>query len=101
MKLITIKYIVIKIMNKFSSHPKAKFWHPVKNGDLSPDNISYGSAKKCWFTCDNEICNHDFQCDPNHITSLKNPTWCPYCSNKKLCENNECKICYENRSNLF
>jgi len=87
-------------MNKFSSHPKSKFWHPVKNGDLSPDKITQGSAKKCWFICDDDKCNHEFESDPNHITALKNPTWCPYCCtpSKKLCENNQdmhCKICFE------
>jgi very-short-patch-repair endonuclease len=85
-------------MNKFSSHPKAKFWHPVKNGDLTPDKITRSSAKKCWFICEN--CKHEFESDPNHITALKHPTWCPYCCVpcKKMCENNQdehCKSCFD------
>lgn len=77
--------------NKFISHPKAKYWHPTKNGNLTPDKITKGSAKKCWFIC--EECNHDFVSDPNRITSMN--IWCPYCSSKLLCEENDCKICYE------
>ena len=86
--------------NKFSSCPKAKYWHPTKNDKLTPDKITRGSAKKCWFICENENCKHEFESDPNHITALKNPTWCPYCCipSKKLCENNQdghCKLCFE------
>jgi len=77
----------------FNSHEKAKFWHPDKNGKLTPDKVSIGSAKKCWFLCN--VCNHDFESDPNHITAKKNPTWCPYCACKKLCDKDDCKFCYD------
>jgi len=81
----------------FAEHPKAQYWHPTKNGNIIPNNVSYGSAKKCWFKCPNEKCLHDFITDPNHVTALKNPTWCPYCCQapKKLCIEDDCKICHE------
>jgi len=80
----------------FSEHPRSAYWHPTKNGALTPQTVSHGSAIKCWFTCPNKACAHDFQADPNHITALKNPTWCPYCcpTPKKLCED-DCKTCYD------
>jgi hypothetical protein len=80
----------------FSEHPRSAYWHPTKNGALTPQTVSHGSAIKCWFTCPNKACAHDFQADPNHITALKNPTWCPYCclAPKKLCED-DCKTCYD------
>lgn len=28
-----------------------EFWHPVKNGDMTPYNVSYGSTKEVWFKC--------------------------------------------------
>ena len=77
----------------FSSHEKANFWHPDKNGDLKPNRVSIGSAKKCWFLCG--VCKHDFESDPNHITAKKNPTWCPYCASKTLCDKDDCKICFD------
>jgi hypothetical protein len=59
--------------------------------------VSYGSAKKCWFACPNTECLHDFIADPNHVTALRKPTWCPYCCQapKKLCIEDDCKICHE------
>lgn len=77
----------------FADHSNAKYWHPTKNGNLTPDKVTIGSAKKCWFVCD--VCNHDFASDPNHITAKKNPTWCPYCACKKLCDKDDCKFCYD------
>jgi len=81
----------------FAEHPKSQFWHPTKNGDITPNKVSYGSAKNCWFKCPNDKCLHDFIADPNHVTALKNPTWCPYCCQapKKLCIEDDCKICHE------
>ncbi len=77
----------------FNSHEKSKYWHPTKNKNLTPDKVSIGSASKCWFLCN--VCDHDFESDPNHITAKKNPTWCPYCSCKKLCYKDDCKFCYD------
>jgi very-short-patch-repair endonuclease len=79
----------------FSTHPKAQYWHPTKNGDLTPDMILCGSGKKRWFTCE---CGHDFETVIQTIT--KTNVWCPYCSipSKKLCENNEdghCLSCFQ------
>ena len=35
------------------THPDlAKQWHPTKNGDLTPNNVTPGSSKKVWWKCD-------------------------------------------------
>ena len=26
-------------------------WHPTKNGDLTPNKVSYGSREKVWWKC--------------------------------------------------
>lgn len=54
-------------------------WHPTKNGDLLPSQISRGSEKKVWWKC---VSHHEWETSPNHRTSQK--TNCPYCSNKKV-----------------
>ena len=57
---------------------------------FSINEITCGSQKKVWFNCD--ICNHDFESRLDGVTK-KNGTWCPYCKNKKLCPDSNCKIC--------
>jgi very-short-patch-repair endonuclease len=70
----------------FASHPKAQYWSD-KN-ELSPEYYAISSGKKCWFNC---ICGHEFE------KVLYSKGWCPYCSKppKKLCNNEECKSCFE------
>lgn len=51
-------------------------WHPTKNGDLTPEDVTAGSAKKVWW-----------QCEKGHVwqAQIKNRTFensgCPVCSN--------------------
>ena len=73
----------------FASHEKSKYWNYDKNKILSRD-LFLNSHKKYWFTCEN--CYHDFDSTLNSITC---GSWCPYCSNKKLCENDTCITCLE------
>ena len=36
-----------------TTHPKlAKQWHPTKNGELTPGDVTSGSNKKAWWQCD-------------------------------------------------
>ena len=74
-----------------ASHEKAKYWHPTKNGDITPGDVALGSTKKYWFTCSD--CGHDIDQCANHISSGK---WCRYCSNSwKFCGNDECQFCFK------
>jgi very-short-patch-repair endonuclease len=78
----------------FASHPKSKCWDSEKNGEVKPINIRLATHKKYWFICDVKECNHEFESMISNITK-KNPTWCPYCTNQRLCQDNKCKICFE------
>ena len=72
----------------FASVERSKNWS-VKNKD-QPSELLKNSHKKYWFDCE---CGHDFEASLSDITS-KN-SWCPYCSNNKLCEpSKNCKICF-------
>ena len=43
---------IVKSNSLKTLDPKlAKEWHPTKNGNLSPENIGIGSAKKVWWKC--------------------------------------------------
>jgi very-short-patch-repair endonuclease len=71
----------------FASHTKSKYWS--KLNELIPRNLLKNSNKKFWFDC--HECNHEFECALNNINAGK---WCSYCANKILCENDNCKICF-------
>ncbi|MHA1469284.1 MAG: zinc-ribbon domain-containing protein [Candidatus Asgardarchaeia archaeon] len=61
----------------------AKEWHSVKNGSLTPKNITArNSKKKVWWICEK---GHEWQ-----ATTLSRSvgTNCPYCSGQKTCKDN-------------
>lgn len=72
----------------FASHPMAINWS--SKNSISPRKITKGADSKYWFLCG--ICHHEFDVRP---FSIKNDTHCPYCSNQKLCDNDNCEICYK------
>lgn len=51
----------------------AKEWHPTKNGDLKPSNVSYGSELKIWWKCTN---GHEWKSRILHRIHNRN---CPHC----------------------
>jgi very-short-patch-repair endonuclease len=74
----------------FASHPKSICWSD-KN-EIKSNEVLKGSEKKYYFNCD--ICNHELLISLKKISSQGR--WCSYCSHQKLCENNECQICWIN-----
>lgn len=58
----------------------AKQWHPTKNGDLTPADVSAGSKRKAWWICDK---GHEWEAV---ISSRARGNGCPYCANKKVLE---------------
>ena len=79
----------IPFEKSFASHEKAKFWS--NKNELKPEQVYKVTAKKYYFDCDK--CGHDFYMSLSHISGRN--SWCPYCSNKKLCGNKDCKDCFE------
>ena len=52
-------------------------WHPVKNGGLTPEDVTPGSKKKVWWLCSK---GHEWQA---RISSRNlNNASCPFCANK-------------------
>ena len=65
--------------NLTTTHPELiKEWHPTKNGELTPQQLTFGSNKKVWWICEH---GHEWEVSPNGRTSR--PTGCPYCSGRK------------------
>ena len=56
----------------------AKQWHPTKNGNLTPNNITLNSNKKVWWQCEEY---HEWKVSVN---TRNQGNGCPYCSNQKV-----------------
>ena len=69
----------------------AKEWHPTKNGNLKPNQVSLHSNKKIWWKCSK---GHEYQ---KTIDKRVNGQACPFCSNRKvLVGYNDLKTLYPN-----
>ena len=65
------------------THPHlAKEWHPTKNGNLTPNDVTAGSGRKAWWQCEKK---HEWKAV---INSRSQGIGCPYCSNKSVCADN-------------
>ncbi|MCP5046842.1 MAG: zinc-ribbon domain-containing protein [bacterium] len=59
----------------------AREWHPVKNGDLTPDKVRPHSEVKVWWLCPN---GHEYQATlGNRNRGGGKGRGCPYCSGRK------------------
>lgn len=54
----------------------AKEWHPTKNGELNPHNVTVNSGKKVWWQCNNYE-DHEWEAKISNRNSLN--SGCPYC----------------------
>ncbi len=61
----------------------AKYWHPTRNGGLTPEEVLGSSYKAYWWLCDK---GHHFSQKVNKVTSK--PWSCPYCSGKRIGQGN-------------
>ena len=62
----------------------SKQWHPKKNGDLTPNDVTCGSGKKVWWKCDEEE-DHEWCA---HISSRTQGRGCPMCSGNIVVRSN-------------
>ena len=66
-------------------------WHNTKNGDRNPYNVSVSSSFVAWWICDK---GHEWEAIVSARTKQKQG--CPYCSNHKVCDDNNLEILYKN-----
>lgn len=63
-----------------SSRPDlVAFWHPTRNGELAPSQISKGSGRKIWWICEK---GHEYQL--RVVNRIKKGSDCPYCSGQRV-----------------
>ena len=56
----------------------AKQWHPTKNGDLKPTDVTCGSGKKVWWICAK---GHEWK---TRVVDRTNGYGCPICAGKHV-----------------
>ena len=68
-----------------TTHPEiANQWHPTKNGELTPHNVSYGSNKEVWWRC-NKGDDHIWQ---TKVAKRSGGESCTICSGRKIVKSN-------------
>lgn len=74
--------IVIAGVNDLqTTHPAvASEWHPVKNGDVSPNAISAGTSRKYWWKCEH---GHEWFAA---VSTRTRGSGCPICAGKRVVE---------------
>jgi DNA-directed RNA polymerase subunit RPC12/RpoP len=55
----------------------AREWHPIKNGSLTPSDVTSHSGKRVWWLCSRR---HEWEATIDHRSRGRG---CPYCSGKK------------------
>lgn len=55
-------------------------WHPTKNSDLTPRDLTYGSKKKVWWL--GGECGHEWESSPN-VRTATHPG-CPVCTGRRV-----------------
>jgi len=61
----------------------AKQWHPDKNGDLTPNEVTMGYSKKVWWQCEK---GHEW--DASVASRTTNSSNCPFCAGQRVCSDN-------------
>jgi len=85
-----IKFKEIPFERSFASCNRANNWS--KQNDITPRQVYRATSKKYKFDCDNKKCGHTFDASIYNVVS---GSFCPYCTNKKLCDDINCKPCHK------
>jgi very-short-patch-repair endonuclease len=76
--------------NSFASHCKQIYWS--NENELTPRQVfKNADRKKFKFNC---TCGHKIEVNLKSLT--RENKWCKYCAHQDLCENQDCKMCFEN-----
>jgi len=75
----------------FASSVRAPNWDSDRN-TLTARQVSKKGRTVCWFLCGE--CNHSFSAVAKEVNKDYKPSWCSYCSNKKLCNELDCQTCF-------
>ncbi|MFJ6771670.1 zinc-ribbon domain-containing protein [Kitasatospora sp. NPDC091257] len=64
-----------------AKHPDAaRLWHPTRNGDLTPDQVTPAAKQKVWWKCQKGA-DHEWQREVYQTTA---GVGCPFCANRRV-----------------
>ncbi|MGY8753668.1 MAG: zinc-ribbon domain-containing protein, partial [Phycisphaerales bacterium] len=79
--LICTNQLAVESNSLATTHPEiAALWHPTKNGELTPSDVTYGTGRRVWFKCEKGD-DHEWQTVPK---SLVHGTHCAVCAGKRI-----------------
>jgi hypothetical protein len=64
-------------------------WHPTRNGDVSPTDVTPGAARVSWWRC---AAGHEWEAAVDNRTAGK--TGCPYCAGKLASPDRNLAVCH-------
>ena len=73
----------------------AKQWHPIKNIDLTPNDVTIGSGKKVWWLCPK---GHEYDMT---VADKTGGNGCPFCSGRRVCTDNSLQMLNPELSNQW
>ena len=65
-------------------------WHPARNRDLTPDQVTVSSNETVWWIC-KKVQDHEWDDTVNHRTSGRG---CPFCAGKRISDTNRLSVNY-------
>lgn len=85
----------------FASLDKSKYWDYEKNKDengnvITPFQVTKSSNKNFYLICDKN-CGHSYNIKLSNSTNLNRN--CSYCAGKILCDDENCKMCFDKSFN--
>ena len=69
----------------------ANEWDHAKNGELTPENVTYGSGRKVWWLCDK---GHSYRTQVANRTKKAGGTGCPVCRGTKVSHDNNLLVAF-------
>ena len=82
----------INFERSFASNSLSEYWS--EDNDVNPRDVYKSTKKKYKFDC--PMCKHSFMKELGEISRPTKGGFCPYCTNRMLCDNNNCKKCNKN-----
>ncbi|USK82635.1 hypothetical protein LHV56_12475 [Peribacillus frigoritolerans] len=71
--------VIVGYNDLLTSNPQlANDWHPEKNGDLKPTDVTKGSNKRVWWHC--SVCGHEWNIP---VKNRNKGSGCPKCARKR------------------